>query len=377
MTSRQRVLNAIEHKPVDRVPIDLGCHSSTGISAFAYKNLRDYLGLNSSNIEMTDLVQCLARVDDDIIDMFHIDTKLLWYPQVAPYKYKFRENYEFFVPETFKPVVGEDGMTTVERNGTRLVMPKNGFFFDGGWPDFYSGRMRSNIDILVPEAERIYKDTDKFTIFKQFMAFFGDMDFLCDMYTDPDKVIERQKRSLEESKINMRYMAEQMGDYVQAVALNSDLGAQNGPLCNPDMYAEFVAPYLKEFCKFIKEVSDYKIFLHCCGSVEPLIPQLIDCGIEILNPVQISASNMDPRTLKQKYGDKICFWGGGCNTQQVLNMGSVGDIRSNVKELVGIFGKGSGFVFNQVHNIMGDIAPEKVVAMLEAAYIEGKAVAEI
>jgi uroporphyrinogen decarboxylase len=120
----------------------------------------------------------------------------------------------------------------------------------------------------------------------------------------------------------------------------------------------------------VHQNSDLKIFLHCCGSMKPFIPSLIESGVDIINPVQISAANMDPEALKREFGDKMTFWGGGCNTQQILNNGTPEDVRKNVRELVRIFKPGGGFIFNQVHNIMGDVKPENVVAMLDTAYEE-------
>lgn len=372
MTSRERVIRAIEHRETDRMPIDLGLHFSTGISAFAYKNLRDYLGFDSSNIEMPDVVQCLARVDDDVLDRLHIDTKLLWPKPIKPHRFCFRDGYEFTVTDRFRPVFQEDGYLVAQKGSQRMRMPKGGFFFDGAWPDFYADSFEEKVGMMLPEAEKIYKDSDRFTMFMEFEAFCPDLDFMCDMYTEPEEVVKRQEKKLEELKKQAGYLAKTMGSYIQAVSLNSDLGSQNAPLCSPAMYGEYVAPYLKELCKTIKNVSDYKIFLHSCGSIEPLIPILIDCGIEILNPVQISAENMNPHQLKEKYGNKLTFWGGGCNTQQILNLGSVEQVEKNVRELIHIFAPGGGHVFNQVHNIMGDIAPEKITAMFDTAYDEAK-----
>lgn len=150
--------------------------------------------------------------------------------------------------------------------------------------------------------------------------------------------------------------------------LNSDLGTQRGPFCNPKVYEEMCAPYLKEFCRFLHENSDYKLILHTCGSIEPMIPILIDCGIDAINPVQISADNMDPQMLKDKYGSRMAFSGGGCNTQAVLGVGTPEEVRANVRELMGIFKKDSGFIFNQVHNIMGNVPPENIIAMYDEAY---------
>ncbi len=159
-----------------------------------------------------------------------------------------------------------------------------------------------------------------------------------------------------------------MGKYIQGYCLGADLGTQEGPMVNPRAYAEMVAPSLKRVCDFIHENSDLKIMNHCCGSIEPFIPIFIECGIDILNPVQISAKNMDPAMLKDKYGDKLVFWGGGCDTQNVLSRGTPEDVQDNVEMLVNIFKKNSGFVFNQVQDIMGDVSGENVVAMLDAAY---------
>ncbi len=155
---------------------------------------------------------------------------------------------------------------------------------------------------------------------------------------------------------------------IDCVGLNSDLGIQNAPMINPEMYAEFCLPYLKDFCSKVHEWSGMKTFMHSCGSIEPLIPHLIEAGIDILNPVQISAANMEPSVLKEKYGSKICFWGGGCDTQNVLDRADVKGVRANVKQLTDIFKPNGGFVFNQVHNIMGNVPPENIVAMLDAAY---------
>lgn len=127
-------------------------------------------------------------------------------------------------------------------------------------------------------------------------------------------------------------------------------------------------PDLKRICRSIHDYSDYKVFFHCCGSIKPFIPILIDCGIDALNPVQHSAADMDPAELKRTFGDKITFWGGGVNCQNVLPSGSEEEIRANVRELVNIFKPSGGFVFNPIHNIMGDISPQKVLAVYDEAY---------
>ena len=159
-----------------------------------------------------------------------------------------------------------------------------------------------------------------------------------------------------------------MGGYIQAIAINSDLGTQNNVMCNPDVYAELCAPFVKDFCDFVHRNSDCKVFLHSCGSIRRVMPILIDCGVDIFNPVQISAQGMDPTELKKEFGNKATFWGGGCDTQNILGTASPEQVRKNVRMLTEIFKPGSGFVFNQVHNIMGNVSPENIVAMLDEAY---------
>lgn len=368
MTSRQRVLSAINHQEPDRMPIDLGVHFSTGISAFAYYNLRNHLGLSTDKVEMIDCVQMLARVDDDILERFHVDTVLLNPAWPKPYFWQPREGYRFQVPDTFRPEAQPNGAWKVEINGNSMYMPEGGFFFDGAWPDFYCMSEEDKLDFFAKRAEKLYKETDKFTMMMGYGAFFGGLDFACDMLTDPELCIEQNEHHLKAQIEKFDRMNAKMGKYVQAIELNSDLGTQQGLMCTPDSYAECCQPFLKKFCQHVHETSDIKIFLHSCGSVIKAIPMLIDAGVDVLNPVQISAREMDPKVLKEQFGDKICFWGGGCETQTALWSYTPDQIRDHVKELVSIFKPGGGFVFNQVHNIMGNVPPENIVAMLDTAY---------
>lgn len=369
MTSRQRVAKAINGEAVDRMPIDLGMHFSTGISVFAYKNLREYLGLASDNIEIADNVQMLARVDQDVLERFHCDCILLNPPSVSPVRWNVRDNYEFWVSDKLNPQLKDNGDWIVGDGKQQMRMPDRGFFFDGEWvnPSDYK-TPGEELAAYAKRAEWIYKETDYYTMKMGFSAFFDGIEHACDMYTDPGDVIERQKMRLQEMINKFDATNKAYGRYIQCIEVNSDLGAQNAPMIAPDMYAEFCVPYLKAFCEHVHNTSDIKIFIHSCGSIEPIIPHIIEAGVDILNPVQISAANMEPGELKRKYGGKIAFWGGGCNTQQVLNFGTPDDVCQNVQELVSIFKPNGSFIFNQVHNIMGDVKPENIVAMLDTAY---------
>lgn len=369
LSHRQRVKNAIEHKPVDRCPIDLGVHFSTGISVFAYWNLRKFLGMPCDSIEMIDSVQMLARVEDDILERFHIDTKLLRPHWKDPVLWNVRDDFKFLISQQLSPQRQPNGDYIVATNGMRMRLPAGGYFFDGDWINVSELSEKEFLSETVRQADEMRRNGDYFNLFMDFPAYFFDLDFACDMYTDPDSVHQRNKAC---HKANLRLLEnllrEDRNGNVDSVSLNSDLGMQNAPMLRPEMYGEYCFPYVKQFCDFVHRNSDKKVFLHSCGSIEPLLPYIAEAGVDIINPVQISAQNMNPVTLKEKYGDRLCFWGGGCNTQQVLGVKPPDEVRANVRELMEVFKPGYGFVFNQVHNIMGNVPPENIAAMLDEAY---------
>ena len=367
-SSRERVYKALNHEEADRYPIDLGMHFSTGISVFAYYNLRKYLGLSTDRIQLADTVQLLARVDDDILERFHCDTLLLNPPFINHREWHVRENYRFLIPEQWRPKT-EDGYYVVRRGEEMMRMPPDGFFFDGSWIQAKDYPDEENLEMLCREAERLYRETDKFScLMGEFNTFFTDIDMACDMLTDPDKVKERNKALLKSQTEKFFRILKYGGEHIGCIEINGDMGMQSGPFFSPACFEEFVFPYLKEFIRLVHENSNIKLFLHCCGSIKPFIPGLIEAELDILNPVQISANDMDPVELKQKFGDRITFWGGGCNTQNVLGSMDEDAVRTNTRELCRTFKTGGGFVFNQVHNIMGNVPPQNIIAMFDEAY---------
>lgn len=369
MSRRDRVLAAICHQQPDRMPIDLGVHFSTGISVFAYQNLRKHLGLSIDNIAIAEVVQMLARVDDDIRARFHCDTMLLNPPWRNPIRWTVRDDFSFWLCNKVLPQQNEKGEWIVSRGNEFMRMPPNGYFFDGAWLSAHDADSDAEeMELFGQAAERIYKETDYFTLMMGFSAYFNGIEFGCTMLTDPETAIAQQEADLRQNLARIEQVIRTFGPYIQAIEINSDLGSQNAPFVRPSLYEKFCLPYLKEFTSFVHRNSDIKIFLHSCGSIEPLIPYIIEGGVDILNPVQISAQNMEPERLKRLYGDRICFWGGGCDTQNILPHATPEQIRQHVAETTRIFKPGGGFVFNQVHNIMGDVPPENVVAMFDAAY---------
>ena len=378
LTSRERVIRAIRHEPVDRVPIDLGCHMSTGISMFAYWNLRKHLGLSTDNIWIPDMVQGLGYVDRDILERFHCDLMLLEPPYERTIRWNPRGEYRFAIAAEANPELTGSGDWIIRKNNEYMRMPAQGYFFDGGWlADWGSGTEDERLTLYAQLAERLFKETPyalNMVGYSHGVGFddfgggsFDDAVCACE---DPDAVHAKRRRTLEKNLRRMGKIIDRFGQYIQIVSLADDMGTQQGPMCSPLYLEEFCIPYYRKFCDFVHANSDIKVFLHCCGSIKPVIPLLIEAGIDILNPVQISAANMDPRELKDQFGSRICFWGGGCDTQGVLGKSAPDEVARHVRELVRIFKPGSGFVFNQVHNIMGNVPPQNIVTMLDTVYEE-------
>ena len=370
LTSRERVRRAVNREPVDRTPIDLGVHYSTGISAFAYWNLREVLGLPVDEVEIIDPGQFLARVEDDVLRRFHCDCVCLHpgYPDTAVWNP--RDRYRFRVPRRMLPERQPDGSWVAAREGRQMRMPEGGFFFDGDGFDLWDGD-ESFLNACARSAEKIWTETDYYTMYIGFGAYFSDNpDWLVNFMLEPEQADEQNRQWLESDLRHAGQVIDKMGRWIQAVCINSDLGTQTAPFIRPSIHAERIAPLIGKFCDFIHRNSDCKVFMHSCGAMEPFIPALIQAGVDVLNPVQVSCANMNPVRLKEKYGRDISFWGGGCETQNILGRGTPEDVRQNVRELMSAFAPGSGFVFNQVHNVMGNVPPENVIAMLDTAYEE-------
>jgi uroporphyrinogen decarboxylase len=377
LTPRQRVIRTLNRLPVDRCPIDLGSHMSTGISAFAYWNLLEKLGLPTGHIWLPDTTQMLAMVDEPVRQRFHIDCILLEPPWPATHVWNPRGKYHFHIPTGMQPKLNQDGEWRVWQGEKSMRMPAGGTFFDGDWLSDWSDEDEdAAMAGYAREAERIYKETEYATNYvgysraEGFGAFFGDFERQVIMLQDPQRVMDENQVLLEQYLRRAGKIIERMGAHIQLLTIGDDMGTQNGPMCRPALIEKCTAPYIKQFCDFIHRNSDIKVFIHCCGSIKALIPMLIDSGVDVLNPVQISAKNMDPVELKREFGEKIIFWGGGADTQHVLGQATPAEVAEHVRGLVRVFKPGGGFVFNQVHNILGNVPPENIIAMLDTAYEE-------
>ncbi len=385
ITSLQRVKSALEHKEPDRIPFDLGGSKVTGISAVAYKNLRNYLKLPEKEQNIFDIVQQLVIVDEDVIDYLKIDVKTLnpnspTNPGLAT-DIRREGDYKLFNNEW----------------GIGWRMPVNG----GLYYDIYSHPLEkvTGVDELIkypfPEGDdpgrfKLMKETaekyikqDKVAyllgrsasgIFEMSMWLRRMDNFLMDLILNP-KLAEAVLDVITEHKLKYWDKAlEEVGENVLIVSETDDLAAQNGLFMKPEIFRKFIKPRHKRIIDFIKKKAKTKVyvFFHSCGAVKELIPDLIECGIDILNPVQVNAKGMDSKELKKLYGNDITFWGGGIDTQKVLPFGTPQQVRDEVKRRIDDFAPGGGFVFNTVHNIQADVPPENIMAMWETLQEYGK-----
>lgn len=371
MKPRERLLTALAHREPDRVPIDFGGMQTT-IEALAYKELLSYLGFKEDILVFTrDHVVPGERV----LEMFKVDTRYIYYEMIRPWS----------------PVAGlifdEWGI------GWRKKTQKS-FYFE---PDIYPLRdARSLEDIekhrwpTSPDKERVahwreiarklFEETDYalvgdvvgLGVFETAWALQGLDRFMVNLCRYPsfveallDKVLEVKLRQYE------AYL-EAIGPFVQVINLSDDMGVQSGPLISPEIYRKVVKPRHRVLIKTIKSRTKAKVLLHSCGAVYEFIPDFIDVGVDVLNPIQVSAKGMeDTARLKREFGRDIVFWGAGCDSQRVLPFGTPEDVVHEVKRRIGDLKAGGGFVFAPIHNIQPGVSPENILALFEAAFQYG------
>lgn len=378
LNSFERVKTALEHKEPDKVPFDLGGSVLTGMNAVAYKNLRAYLGLPDKQIEICDRIQQLARIDVDIIDLLKVDVK-----DVDPQD---PDN-----PGLSKDPVVEDGYHTyIDEWGITWKMPvEGGIYYDMrshplsgmssldelrkfNFPDPVDpGRfrtMKQRADKYVHEEGKAYiLGRNSAGIFEMALWLKGFEEFFMDLALNPE-FAEGLLDII--TDIKMKYWEKALdavGDNVLVISEADDLAAQNSLLVSANMYRQFIKPRHKKLFSYIKSKAQNKvyIFYHTCGAVKELIPDLIEAGVDILNPVQVNAKGMDSKELKKLFGKDITFWGGGVDTQHILPHGTPQEVRNETKRRIEDLAPGGGFIFNPVHNVQRDVPPENYMAMWE------------
>ncbi|HUW56023.1 MAG TPA: uroporphyrinogen decarboxylase family protein, partial [Planctomycetota bacterium] len=359
-----------------------------------YRNFRAHLGLPAGRLQVFETMQQIAKLDDDVREMLEVDTVPLY---LEPCRWKpgeLSDGSPCEVPEKWN-VETEDGDCVV-RDGAGHVtarMPGDGFYFEPvfapladteepseldahadaidsfDWPSYAD----ESLDDIETRARKLHEETDLAVVANLCMHLLaagqilrGYENFMVDLLANKSLVHALLERLTDAYVDRCDRVLGRVGQYVQAVLVTDDLGTQTGPMLSVDCYKEMVWPYQKRLFGHIRSKTDAAVLMHSCGSVYRFIPMLIEAGVDALNPVQVSAAEMDTARLKREFGRDLTFWGGGCDTQRVLPRGSLWEIEDEVKRRISDLAPGGGFVFTQVHNIQPDVLPENVVAMVDA-----------
>jgi len=378
-THRQRVLDALNHRESDRIPFDIGSSIETGITTQAYDRFVELMGLTEEPDEtlfnMFVEAAGFKQVPENILKHLDADTR----------------GFLIQLPSEPMPEIEFEGDAMVYHDewGTKWAKPESSLYMDPvdfplkgeltheriasyPWPDpAQEGRYMG----LREEAQRL-RDTGCAVMISLYgLGLFDMANLLCgiestlmDMLLKPeimedllDRINEFQMRVWDKT-------LEAVGDNVDICLHSDDLGTQENPIMSPDLYRKLFKPRHTKLFAHIKKTAkpDVKVLLHSCGSVRKLIPDLIETGIDALNPVQVTAAGMDSAELKREFGKDLCFWGGGVDTQHVLPRGTVDEVKDEVKRRIDDLAPGGGFVFAAVHNIQPDVPPENIRAMVEA-----------
>lgn len=371
MSHRERVLKALNHEKPDRVPMDFGATLCSGIHKEAYAQLVKYLGIEVGEPIIHDLMQQLALPDEKVLQALDIDFRGIF--PGAPDK-----NTEVFL---------DDG-TWIDEWGVYRRKPEDAFYYDMfkspfenenvtakeidnfNWPDPVDpGRFKG----LREQAQYIRNNTD-YAIVINYQAVFihisqymrGFTGWYEDLMLDPERSCYIFDRILDFYFKMGEQLFKEVGEYADVVICSDDISGQNGPLISPQLYRELIKPRQAKLFKFVHDHTKAKLLYHTCGTVIPFMDDLIEIGIDILNPVQVAAKDMDTKVLKSRYGNKVGFWG-GIDTQKVLPFGSTEDVKSEVEKRISELGEDGGYVLNSVHNIQPGVKPENVVAMFNHA----------
>lgn len=410
MTGKEKFNLAMNHEE-GPILLDIGGMPTTGIHCIQVEKLREYYGLEKKPVKILEPTQMLGLMEDDLKKAMGIQTTPLW-SEYTMLGFK-NENYKEYktpwgqtvlVPEGFVTTTGPKGDTYIYACGDKNYepsghMPEGGFYFDNIMrvKDFDEDnyKVEDNLEEFGPisedslnhfknEAERLAK-TDDVVMGNLGGTAIGDIALV------PGPQLREPKgiRDIEEWYVstlirqdelhqifsyqtkmaleNLEKMHQVLGDVVQTVYIcGTDLGTQKGPFCSNELFRELYAPYYKEINRWVHKHTNWKTFKHCCGSIKALIPDLIDVGFDILNPVQWTADNMDKDNLKSEFGNNIVFWGGGVDTQKTLPFGTPKEVHDEVIECCKEFSKDGGFVFNTIHNIQPMIPVKNIVAMVDA-----------
>jgi uroporphyrinogen decarboxylase len=379
MNARERVMLALNHQEPDRVPIDLGGSICSSIHSDAYVELKKHLGIALEEIQMVDYIQQLPYLDEALLERFGADFRMVQLPAATAPGLEIFEEGDYYA--------------FIDRWGSRLHMPKDGgLYFD--WVDFpiqeatlsaldnyawpspdppeYNAQLRERARFLFENTEYALVGSAIIGggIFEQPARTMGLESFFMALVKEPgfaDRMMDQITEIYIESCSD--YL-EQVGEYLQVFTYWDDVSGQDGWLISPDIYRQVIKPKQRRLLEAIRRKTDAQVYYHGCGAVYDLIPDLIELGFDILNPVQVSARGMDTKRLKEEYGQDMVFWG-GVDTQQMLPFGKPEEVADEVKRRIDDLAPGGGFVFAAVHNIQALVPPENIVTMFDTALAYG------
>lgn len=364
MTSKERVMTALNHEEADRVPLDIGGINNTCMHELVEREVKEKLGLEDHGSLIKARSQGIVVPDQSIVDYFGADTCSIYINEVKPW------------------TDNGDG-TYTDMWGIGMKLNPDGYYYNRISHPLEDVETIEDLDkYVLPEptpymleglSERLDANQDRCCILEGLEEpMFGmpswlrrNENFYMDLVADPDLCDALLGKLLNYYKKLIKYIMEPLGDRIDIVKVADDLGAQNSLLLSPETYRERIKPFAAELYAFIKDNYHKPILLHSCGAIRPLLNDLIEIGVDAINPVQISAKGMNPEELKAEFGDRITFWGGGVDTQHVLNLGTPEDVHEQVKKNLLTFKEGGGYVFAQVHNITPGVPYENIMAMYE------------
>ncbi|MGA2766347.1 MAG: uroporphyrinogen decarboxylase family protein [Spirochaetia bacterium] len=411
MTSRERVLRAFEHREPDYIPVDFSGHRSSGIAAIAYARLREALGLPQKKVQVYDPIQQLAIVDEEVRASFFVDTQEMgrgfaredkdWNDWTLPDGAACQ--LPAWVPVERRP----NEWVLLSKTGTELGrMPDGALYFEQTNYPFLESEDLSSLrsafeqsmwlssagsappgpvshEELKKGAQKLRRSTDKAivglfggSIFETGQFLYRNDNFYMLLAAEPARAEAFLDALVEVHLENLRLFLGAVGDSIDVIAFGDDLGTQQGPQISPDMYRKFFKPRHRLLWETAKKLAPagrggkpgrpaLRVMLHSCGGIRELLPDMIDAGLEAVNPVQITCRGMETSALKRDLGKDIVFWGGGCDTQGVLLKGTPAEVRDHVRRQVDVMAQGGGFVFQQVHNILANVPPANITAMFE------------
>ncbi len=396
MNSRERIRTSLNHRTPDKLPVDFGGMRSTGIQAIAYNRLLSHLGITGEKAVMYDVFQQLADPSPKVVDLLHGDVLqvhrlcpafgidiLEWKDGILP------DGSSCLVPAGFTPRKNAKGGFDVISGGEVIAsMPEGSLYFDqvvhphsdaATSADIDRVKLeqvtRQEIDFVSSLAAERRAQSDKALLFafggnvlEAGQLDFGYENFYMNLALEKELMHYYFGRLAEYHIASLDALIPPMAEDIDIVQFGDDLGTQVALQISTEMYREMIKPYHKKIFGHVRDRwPQLKVFFHSCGAIADLIPDLTDAGVEVLNPVQISAKGMDAAMLKREYGKDISFWGGGADMQQTVVNGTLKEIKDEVRRFIDIFSRDGGYVFTQVHNIQANVPPEKIMAIYETA----------